>query len=280
LVHAAVSRFCASELGVKVELGEMHFEATTGKVQVHGLTVGNPEGYHSPYLLHVDRAVLDIDMRKLVFSFGKDIDVEELTLDGIDVNYEKALHTSNFNDILSQLSTNPEKSTSAVGEQMHPARVDKVNAESMKHDCVDAKAMIAGGASTVSSAVSQAVGTVRRAVGAEEAGKGERELTLHKVLVRNVGAKVATFLGKEIAARLEVEDISYEDFNTEFGGGRGVVDVIHVLLMTVIKSVLANVLGKHTRTKVKGAVDGAERRLKKGFSEVRGALKARQQQHP
>jgi len=218
-------------------------------------------------------------MHKLLFSFGKDIDVEELTLVGMDVNYEKALHSSNLHDLLSQLSTDLEKKKAAAGEQVHLENVGKSDVASTKHDCADPAALMAGAVSTVSGAVSQAAGTVRRAVGAQEAGKRDRELTLHKVLVRSIGAKVVTHQGNETGPRHEVEDIRHDDFATESRGSRAVVDVIHVLLITVIKSVLATVRGKHTK-KVKEAVDGVERRLKKGFSEAREAAKGREQEHP
>merc|ERR1719242_1192189 len=107
----------SSMLGVKVELGDLQLDPSSGLVEVSGLTVHNPEGYYSEYLLHADKVVVDIDMQKLIYSFGKEIDVEEMVFDGVDVIYEKSLTTSNLNDLLKKLSSEEESKGSQEQSQ-------------------------------------------------------------------------------------------------------------------------------------------------------------------
>jgi hypothetical protein len=201
-------------------------------------------------------------MRKLIFSLGKDVDVEELTLDGMDVNFEKKLHTSNLHDVLSKLSGGTEEE-SAAGE-LHDGR-------EAKEACSGAPQALVEGVGAVSGAVSQAYGAVRHALGAEDGDQRGREVTLHKVFIKNVGTKISA---KGFGPRIQVADISYDDFQAEVGARRGVVEAVHLLLATVIKSVLASVLGKDAASKAKKAIEEPKRRLDKHISEARGAVKA------
>jgi len=80
-------------------------DLVTGRIEVDGLTIGNPEGWSSEYLLHANRVVVDLEMEKLLYSFGKELHMEELVFDGVDVIYERGLTTSNLNDLLKLLET-------------------------------------------------------------------------------------------------------------------------------------------------------------------------------
>eukprot|EP00933_Yihiella_yeosuensis_P071981 TRINITY_DN80247_c0_g1_i1.p1 TRINITY_DN80247_c0_g1~~TRINITY_DN80247_c0_g1_i1.p1 ORF type:complete len:448 (-),score=100.20 TRINITY_DN80247_c0_g1_i1:435-1778(-) len=216
LVKSVLSSFDASMLGVKVEVDGLHIDPATGRIEVHNLTVGNPEGYHSEYLLHADKIVVDLEMQKLLYSLGKEVDVEELICDGIDVIYEKGLRSSNLNDLLNNLAGPNEDASSSQDVTETQAQEDNF------------------------------------------------KLTMHQVLIKNIGAKVATKLTRGHGLRLEVGNLSYEDFDTEMGAGRGLMDVIRILLMTIIKSVLATVLGKQNIKALTGAADGAKKRARSG----------------
>ncbi|CAE8612405.1 unnamed protein product [Polarella glacialis] len=201
LVKMLVANFDSNMLGVRVDVGALHLDPLTGKVEVQGLTVQNPEGYHSEHLLKADRVVVDINMRKLLFSYccpssvlGGGVDIEELFFEGVDVVCEKSLMSSNLTDIMNKLSPD-------VDEQ-RPA----------------------------------ATGGEKK----QATGKDDLNLTLHRVLVKNIGAKVASKLTRGHGMRLEVGDIFYEDFDKEMEVGRGMMDIVRVLLMTLIKSVLAS----------------------------------------
>ncbi|CAE8603254.1 unnamed protein product [Polarella glacialis] len=226
LVKMLVANFDSNMLGVKVDVGALHLDPLTGKVEVQGLTVQNPEGYHSVHLLKADRVVVGINMRKLLFSLGGEVDVEELIFEGVDVIYEKSLMSSNLTDIMNKLSPDvDEQRTAATGGEKKQAT-----------------------------------------------GKDDLKLTLHKVLAKNVGAKVASKLTKGHGMRLEVGDIFYEDFDKEMGVGRGMMDIVRVLLMTLIKSVLATVFGKQGIKKMMGGATSALESAKRGATSISGSV--------
>jgi len=209
MVKSILANFDSSTLGVKVELGALSIDPSTGRIEVEGLTVGNPEGWSSEYLLHADRVIVDVEMEKLLYSFGKELHMEELIFDGVDVIYEKGLTTSNLNDLLKKLES----------------------------DSGSAKA-------------------------ADQDKASDVKLVLHTILAQNIGAKLATKLTHGHGLRLEVGDLKYDDFDKEMGAGRGLMDIIRVLIMTLIKSVLATVLGKQNTKAIAGAANGVKDKFK------------------
>ena len=42
-----------------------------------GLTIENPEGFSSEYLLKASKLMIDLDMQKLITSWGKTLEVEK-----------------------------------------------------------------------------------------------------------------------------------------------------------------------------------------------------------
>ena len=60
-----------------------------------GLTISNPEGFCSEYLLSAGRLILDLNMRTLLSSRGKTVELEEVLLQDVDVIYERSWSTSN-----------------------------------------------------------------------------------------------------------------------------------------------------------------------------------------
>ena len=42
-----------------------------------GLTIQNPEGYSSEYLLHAAKLLVDLDMKTLIKSMGKTLEIEQ-----------------------------------------------------------------------------------------------------------------------------------------------------------------------------------------------------------
>jgi len=62
--------------------------------------------------------IVDIDMEKLLYSFGKELHFEELVFDGIEVIYEAGLHGSNVDYLLEKLKT--DQATQANIEEVAP----------------------------------------------------------------------------------------------------------------------------------------------------------------
>jgi len=224
LVKRLVETFDSAALGVEVEVGALMLDPLTGRLELDGLTVFNPEGYHSAHLLHADKVVVDIDMEKLLYSFGKELHVEELLFDGVEVIYEQGLHGSNVHALLKRLEAAPATTEVAAGAA-EPASTSCTRGEAGEQD---GKAAAATAASDI-------------------------KLVLHAILATRVGAKLCSKLTRGHGLRLEVGSLQYADFDQEVGQGRGLMDIVRVLISTLLKSVLATVVGRDREQALVGA---------------------------
>lgn len=80
-------------------------------------------------------------------------------------------------------------------------------------------------------------------------------------MAHNVGAKFATKLTHGHGPRLEVGDLKYDDFDAEMGPGHALIAMIHILTATLIKSVLADIVGKHNAETIVHAADAVKDKL-------------------
>jgi len=87
-------------LGVRVEMGDLSVDLSEGIVVVHSITVHNPNGYASPYLLKVRKVHVDLDPWVLLRSGLCNIKVRRVLLRGVDVVYDKSPRSSNLNDLI------------------------------------------------------------------------------------------------------------------------------------------------------------------------------------
>lgn len=245
LVKSMLSNFDSSSLGVKVELGTLLIDPAIGRIQVRGLTVRNPEGWRSEYLLHADKIIVDFEMEKLLYSFGKELHVEELVFDGIDVIYEKGLTSSNLHDLLEHLDSGAAEAEQATTSDVRSAGVKTEPASHCRQ--------------------SQWCCRVRTDK------EPEAKLLLHTVRAQSIGAKLATKLTQDHGLRLEVGDLKYDDFETEMGAGRGLIDIIRILVTTLVKSVLATVVGKGNTEAIACAANAVKDKL---TSLERGSVEA------
>jgi len=213
LVQRIVAGFDEGLLGVKVHTESLKLEPLSGVVEVHGLKVDNPHGFHSAHLLRANKVVLRVNMARLISSLGGVVEVDEVDLDNVDVIYEKALRTSNLNTLL------------------HNIEGDAGKHDNVKHQSSDHSH--------------------------HEEGHQQPQVALHKISVRNVGAKVCTSLWARAGPRLAVGDIHYEDFDKTSGGAKGLMQVVKLVLATLIKSILASILGKRASDGMAKAASGA-----------------------
>lgn len=90
-------------LGVDVTVDGVALNPWFGTLQVKNLTIGNPPGYGSEHLAHVGRLFVDVDMGGLVRSLGHRLTLDKVQVKNVDVIYERALTTSNIEDVLKHL---------------------------------------------------------------------------------------------------------------------------------------------------------------------------------
>jgi len=102
-VRKALNSIDVDILGVPVTTGSIRI-ARSGMVEVSDLVLGNPEGYHSDFFLRIKKVALQVAMTKYILSRGKQVVVDQLIIEKIEVNYEKALLTSNVDYVVNFLS--------------------------------------------------------------------------------------------------------------------------------------------------------------------------------
>lgn len=203
-IKSAIETFDRRYLGVDVEIGDLSVSICSGRIDIHGCEIKNPEGYKTPYLLNAGSVVVDINMWALFKSFGHTIEVDVLTLEDIDciVEYDKAFGgTSNVDKIMEFLS--------------HDEKPSEKKAKKME------EVVNATGKAPPKKAASQ-------------------EIVLHKVSFTGIGARLATKLA---GVRFAIGDMNFDDFSKEQGPGL-VEDVVWVIMKTFSKTLMVNITGK------------------------------------
>ncbi|CAJ1431203.1 unnamed protein product [Effrenium voratum] len=212
-MKSLLQRFDSSVLGAEVELGELSMNAFTGKIELSGLTIHNPEGFNSEYLMKAGEVIIDLDLQELIMSRGKKIEIQEVMFKDVDVIYEKSLTTSNVDTVLLKLN----------GEHAQDAQPDK-----------DASVP---------------------------------DLVLHKVVISDIGAQVVTSL-LNVGPRVAVGDLCYEDFQAEVGTDGQLMVAVQVVLDTLLKSIVATVIGKEHTKSVYGLLEKGRQSVRSAFASL------------
>jgi len=235
LMGAAVKKllkhFDSSALGLKVELGETRMNAMYGTISIDGLTIYNPEGFSSEYLLRASKLVIDLDMQRLITSWGKTLELEKVIVDDVDVIYEKSWSSSNVD---------------TATQNLNNSKYGKVKQDPDK-------------------VVAHKVACSSTSDGNEPDGN-DPELVVHKVVLSNIGGKACTTLGS-YGPRFAIGDICYEDFEKETGA-QNVMDGISLVLETLLKSIVASVIGKDSCKSAWGALTHGKTRVRLAVSSM------------
>ena len=78
-----------------------HFSSSlSGKVHIRDLTVGNPEGYHNPHAFKLGEVKVDLDVGTV---FSEKIEVRDVYVEGVSIDYELKLGRSNLGEIQKNL---------------------------------------------------------------------------------------------------------------------------------------------------------------------------------
>jgi len=192
-------------LGVAVTIGSLDIFAWKTKVIIEDLEIANPPGYNSPHLLKTGKVMVDVHAGKAIKSRGKEIVIEDLEVICLEVVYEKKM--AEGKKVWNPLHWGSEMTTSNVQEVM-----DKVQWDSEKPETPAEK----------------------------EEEKKETNVYLQKVNITGVEAKAQIFGSPP--GTLALANIEKNDFSKEMGD-MGIPKVIEIMMKTILKSVLANVMG-------------------------------------
>ena len=91
----AISKAGTFALGTKVELKKFS-SSLTGKVDIQGLSVANPAGYHNPKAFELERVYVNLSVLSLL---SNEIVIREILVTGMKIDLESKLNRTNLGDI-------------------------------------------------------------------------------------------------------------------------------------------------------------------------------------
>jgi len=235
LVAKAVEAYDTKKtLGVDVKIGSISVFASTGEVELNDLVVGSPDGYYSP-LLQISRVLVDLDMSKLFYSLGSDVLVEKTEVEDFTLTIEKTFTTSNLNDFLHFLSSKNENLKTAT-------KVQEQSPEASKSQ--ETKGYFSSWFSKDT----------------KVKDSSNRTMTLREISLKKIGVKMGFYCLAGSGLSLRAGDLGWKDFDTEMCKDMGTttvpLDIIPFLVMTLLRTILDNVLGdKITEVVQQGVMD-------------------------
>jgi hypothetical protein len=217
VVKTGIEEFDRDVMGVDIEIGDLHPDVVHGIIHIEDLVVRNPAGWDSPYLLRAGVLHIDFDMQELILSGFTKVEVEKLQFKDVSVIYEKGWRGSNVQDVLDFMD---KRDKALKASTQPPATTEDKSAGKGKVSC----------------------GNSKKEKEKQSTIEDEASFKLHKVKIKDVGMRVQ---GQMMGGRgflLSIGDIAYQDFSKEVGD-YFLDDIVQVLLKSVLKTMLANVIG-------------------------------------
>lgn len=227
-VKMAIESVDETLLGVQITVGKAMLDLCSGSVSISHIVVHNPKPkpgapeWESPYLLRVDRVCVDLHTTKMLRSLGKVFEVNQLRLEGVDVCFEKPSlkAIANVQQVVEHLTNLAEQVQETVG----------ISADGGERQ---------EGADQQPAETPPLPPPASPPPPATEDAESMPEVIVEEVSICDIGAG-AWFSG--ILVKAALEDIQYQNFHEQFmqNTGNAVSDVVKVIVMTFLKTVLAN----------------------------------------
>jgi len=96
IVQRAISHYGSGMCDCKVSVDGVQIKTTDGSGTVHGLVVGNPEGFKTPHAIKVGVIEVAVDIHTVADPV---VVIRRIVIDSPDVNYEKGSDGTNFDAI-------------------------------------------------------------------------------------------------------------------------------------------------------------------------------------
>ncbi|CAK9013997.1 unnamed protein product [Durusdinium trenchii] len=111
-------------LGVDVSVDRIVLNPWFGTLLATNLTIGNPPGYTSQHLAHVQRLFINVDMGSLVKSLAHRLSVDRIDLTGVDVVYQRSWSTLNLEELMKRLGAGEGGGAAAAPRGSHSWHLD------------------------------------------------------------------------------------------------------------------------------------------------------------
>lgn len=100
ILKSGIEQSASAGLGVPMRIEQLNLNLAAGKVGIKALTISNPEGFTTPYILKVNSS--DVQMH-LASLFSSTLEIQRVELDGLEVIIEQKFANSNILAIAQKL---------------------------------------------------------------------------------------------------------------------------------------------------------------------------------
>jgi len=201
-----IEHYDVAFLGVQVHLNELDVNPFAGVVSAEGLTIFNPSGWKTDHLLTASSIYIKLNMLDLMYSLVDkmvvksmlSVDVEELLVKGVNVVYEKSLHTSNVYEVLEHVKEALHTNRSSPSN-ITPESSGLLNLQKVAMLDVTAKAALygVGGVNLVVPSITE--NNFSQKIGSDHSVSFVVDLLLD-MLLTNVLRALSHFLGPDVVA--------------------------------------------------------------------------------
>ena len=164
IAKSAITTAGSSTLGVDTSLDSISIGLLSGHSSIDGLAVANPKGFDGDFL-DLSEGVLDVNLSSLL---GDVIEVKQVGLDGLQIQFIQKIDGSNVNKILDNVKT----SSKATPEK--PSK-DDASSDSSRRFIIDELRV-------TNVKVSVAVEPISKAT-------APSTITINKIIIKNIGKK-------------------------------------------------------------------------------------------
>jgi len=201
-------------LGTDVTVTQVTLHPCTLKIKIRNLVVENPKPFKAKYLLTVDKFTVDVNMRKLLCSRGKEIEIDKFVCEKVDaiIEYDSMLgplmgSNSNLQSVLDHMEKNGPK----PGEKPPAAKPATSKPEEKPAE-----------------------------------NQSPCKVTIKELKIIDVGAKLETGL---MDPRVAIADINFDNFTKETGGSYA-EEIVCIIFKSIGKSILADIVGKRAADRI------------------------------
>jgi hypothetical protein len=244
-------------LGAEITIARVALSVCTGNISLGNLVVRNPDAcegqdWDSPYLLKVESLDVNLNIWRLLRSFGNEFALKKLALKGVDVCYDLPGLTkhSNVHTVMDKLKQAVEDAKSIKNRLLNqPLGVVQGHVGAVQDHVGAVQDQVEGVSKAVTSEVAAASGYEHRPKSEKEEeddGKGKNktkkkrlQVLLHHVLINDLQAHAYV---SKMLLRFDLADVEFEDFQKQFADSRNqtVEVVVKAVLTTILKTVLSN----------------------------------------
>lgn len=102
IIKSGVEKIGSKAIGAEVKLNDVNISLISGKGQLRGLFIGNPEGFKTASAFRLNEVRLALDVKSV---FSDRIIVEEVYIDAPDITYEKGSGGDNIKAIMKNIES-------------------------------------------------------------------------------------------------------------------------------------------------------------------------------